>query len=90
MLQKALPEKYHRAIPEIMIYLQESFGNPTRIDYGTGHEMAFTWFLCCCYKIGALTIGDNAAVVLKIFNRYEEHSCFITVLFIKCKISVII
>ncbi|KAK6619256.1 hypothetical protein RUM44_003638 [Polyplax serrata] len=70
MLQKAFPQKYHRAIPEVMVYMTESFGNPTRIDYGTGHEMAFIWFLCCCYKIGIFTVQDNAAVVLKIFNKY--------------------
>jgi serine/threonine-protein phosphatase 2A activator len=28
-------------VEEISCYLTESFGNDTRIDYGTGHEMAF-------------------------------------------------
>ncbi|KAL0273462.1 UNVERIFIED_CONTAM: hypothetical protein PYX00_006118 [Menopon gallinae] len=70
LLQKALPVRLYRAIPEIMVYLVEGFGNPTRIDYGTGHEMSFLWLLCCLYKIGAFTRDDNAAVVLKVFNRY--------------------
>lgn len=68
-LQKVLPEKLHRAVPEIVQYLYEGFGNPTRIDYGTGHEMAFLMFLCCMFKIGAFTQDDKVAVVVKIFNR---------------------
>ncbi|XP_076233315.1 serine/threonine-protein phosphatase 2A activator [Calliopsis andreniformis] len=71
-LQKVLPEELHRAVPEIVQYLYESFGNPTRIDYGTGHEMAFLMFLCCMFKIGAFKQDDKAAVVVKIFNRYLE------------------
>ncbi|CAL7946843.1 unnamed protein product [Xylocopa violacea] len=71
-LQKVLPEKLHRAVPEIVQYLLESFGNPTRIDYGTGHEMAFIMFLCCMFKIGAFTQDDKVAVVVKIFNKYLE------------------
>lgn len=71
-LKKVLPEELHRAIPEIVQYLYESFGNPTRIDYGTGHEMAFLMFLCCMFKIGAFKQNDKVAVVIKVFNRYLE------------------
>ncbi|XP_003698574.1 serine/threonine-protein phosphatase 2A activator [Apis florea] len=71
-LQKVLPQKLHRAVPEIVQYLYEGFGNATRIDYGTGHEMAFLMFLCCMFKIGAFTQDDKVAVVIKIFNRYLE------------------
>ena len=39
---------------EIQVYLVDSFGNPTRIDYGTGHEMAFVMFLACLFMVGAL------------------------------------
>ena len=31
---------------ELAGYLEESFGNPTRIDYGPGHETTFIIFLC--------------------------------------------
>lgn len=65
-----MPEELHRAIAEIVEYLYESFGNPTRIDYGTGHEMAFLMFLCCMFKIGAFKEDDKVAVVTKVFNRY--------------------
>ncbi|XP_072935676.1 serine/threonine-protein phosphatase 2A activator-like [Epargyreus clarus] len=70
LLQEALDSKLHLAIPEIKVYLEESFGNATRIDYGTGHEMAFIMFLCCLYKIGSLQIDDNIATVFLIFNKY--------------------
>lgn len=71
-LKQVLPEELHRAILEIVQYLYESFGNPTRIDYGTGHEMAFLMFLCCMFKIGAFKEDDKVAVVIKVFNRYLE------------------
>ncbi|KAJ8734979.1 hypothetical protein PYW08_014229 [Mythimna loreyi] len=69
-LQNALHIRIHLAIPEIKVYLEESFGNATRIDYGTGHEMAFVMFLCCLYKIGNLVAEDNVAVVFLVFNKY--------------------
>ncbi|KAI5642321.1 phosphotyrosyl phosphate activator (PTPA) protein domain-containing protein [Phthorimaea operculella] len=70
MLQAALHTNLHIAISEIKVYLEESFGNATRIDYGTGHEMAFIMFLCCLYKIGFLNADDNVATVFLIFNKY--------------------
>ncbi|XP_063233666.1 serine/threonine-protein phosphatase 2A activator isoform X2 [Bacillus rossius redtenbacheri] len=70
LLQEALPREFHRAVPEVMVYLVESFGNQTRIDYGTGHELAFLMFLCCLFKVGAFTASDQAAIVCKVFHRY--------------------
>ncbi|CAH1643259.1 unnamed protein product [Spodoptera littoralis] len=69
-LQDALDPSIHLAIPEVKIYLEESFGNATRIDYGTGHEMAFAMFLCCLFKVGNLVAEDNVAVVFLVFNKY--------------------
>ncbi|XP_033228753.1 serine/threonine-protein phosphatase 2A activator-like isoform X2 [Belonocnema kinseyi] len=71
-LKQVLPQELHRAILEIVEYLLEGFGNPTRIDYGTGHEMAFIMFLCCMFKIGAFKAEDKVAVALKLFQRYLE------------------
>ncbi|XP_049887436.1 serine/threonine-protein phosphatase 2A activator-like [Pectinophora gossypiella] len=70
MLQQMLHINLHLAIPEIKVYLEESFGNATRIDYGTGHEMAFVMFLCCMYKIEFFKPDDNVAVVFVLFNKY--------------------
>ncbi|XP_047523301.1 serine/threonine-protein phosphatase 2A activator-like isoform X2 [Pieris napi] len=69
-LQEALDPKLHLAIPEIKVYLEESFGNSTRIDYGTGHEMSFIMFLCCLYKISCLQLDDNVSTVFILFNKY--------------------
>lgn len=66
ILKTALPAEYHSALPEIHVYFVESFGNSTRIDYGTGHELAFIMFLCCLFKIGALAQSDQVAVGVKV------------------------
>ncbi|KAI3383131.1 hypothetical protein SNEBB_000406 [Seison nebaliae] len=55
---------------EISIYFCESFGNPIRIDYGTGHELNFLIFLFSLYKLGLYNENDFSFVVLKIFNSY--------------------
>lgn len=70
LVGEMMGEKYQKAAEEIATYLTESFGNSTRIDYGTGHELAFAAFLLCLYKISALTEADAPGVVLKVFNRY--------------------
>lgn len=65
-------EKLRAAVPELRNYLVDSFGNSTRIDYGTGHEMTFVMLLCCLFKIGALAETDKAAVGLKVFSAYMD------------------
>lgn len=72
LLKEIFPENLHRAIPEVMAYILESFGNSTRIDYGTGHEISFLMFLCCLFKIGILKEEDKISVPCKIFTRYLE------------------
>lgn len=63
-------EAYTEHAEEISTYLCESFGNDTRIDYGTGHEMAFAMFLLCLFKIKALKDADTKIVAVKVFNEY--------------------
>ncbi|XP_056647023.1 serine/threonine-protein phosphatase 2A activator-like [Diorhabda sublineata] len=72
LLQNLLPEPLHKSIIEIKIYLIEGFGNSTRIDYGTGHELSFLLFLCALFKIGYLQINDQVAIACKVFVRYLE------------------
>lgn len=36
LLKSILPEELHPSIVELAVYLTESIGNSTRIDYGTG------------------------------------------------------
>ena len=57
-------------VTELKPYLMDSFGNKTRIDYGTGHEMAFVMFLCALFKTGVLIQSDKAGVGLKVFSAY--------------------
>eukprot|EP00916_Digyalum_oweni_P016528 GHVL01027117.1.p1 GENE.GHVL01027117.1~~GHVL01027117.1.p1 ORF type:complete len:308 (+),score=40.89 GHVL01027117.1:51-974(+) len=60
----------HNSILEILPYLLDSFGNRTRIDYGTGHEAAFLGFLYCLSKIGFFQKSNNRDIVLVVFVRY--------------------
>lgn len=69
-LSEVLPENLHGAIPEIAPYLLDSFGNQTRIDYGTGHELSFILFLMSLFKIEALEKSDELAIAIKVFNSY--------------------
>ncbi|MBN3319779.1 PTPA phosphatase, partial [Atractosteus spatula] len=72
LVSGVIPPDRAAAAPEIAVYLKESVGNSTRIDYGTGHEAAFAAFLCCLCKIGALRVEDQLAIVFKVFDRYLE------------------
>lgn len=60
------------AISEVETYLMQSFGNKTRIDYGSGHELNFMIWLLCLYQLGILQKSDFKAVVLKVFIRYLD------------------
>ncbi|KFQ41542.1 Serine/threonine-protein phosphatase 2A activator, partial [Nestor notabilis] len=72
LVATVIPKHLASAAPEVAVYLKESVGNSTRIDYGTGHEAAFAAFLCCLCKIGVLRVDDQMAIVFKVFNRYLE------------------
>nr|CAX70524.1 Serine/threonine-protein phosphatase 2A regulatory subunit B' [Schistosoma japonicum] len=74
------PISYTEALEEVAGYLTESVGNSIRIDYGTGHELAFLAFLTCLFKIKILqtqktdpdssTANDLLAVGLIIMPKY--------------------
>jgi hypothetical protein len=69
LVKECLGDIAPEASVELATYLSDGFGNSTRIDYGTGHEMAFVIFLCALFKVGAWKDEDRAAVGLKIFQR---------------------
>lgn len=71
-MKKALPESLHEAIPELAVYLTGGFGNATRIDYGSGHELSFFAWLCGIALLGGFAEEDYQAIVLRIFVRYLE------------------
>lgn len=49
--------------------MAESFGNSTRIDYGTGHEFKFCAFLCCLMKLKVIQQEAAAPLGLLVFSR---------------------
>lgn len=59
-------------IIELLTYLQESWGNRTRIDYGSGHELNFICFLLCLKNLGILQEKDYCPIILKGFTKYMK------------------
>lgn len=55
---------------ELAAYLKSSFGDETRIDYGTGHEAHFLLLLFCLDRIGIYQEQDDEQLVLLIFPSY--------------------
>lgn len=65
--------QHRRARDELAIYLQESWGNAGRIDYGSGMELNFLCWLLLLVKLGILELPRDApALVLRIFWQYIE------------------
>ncbi|XP_057963381.1 uncharacterized protein LOC131154558 isoform X2 [Malania oleifera] len=60
------------ATVEIVPYFTDSFGNSSRIDYGTGHESNFATWLYCLARLGLLKEDDYQAVVSRAFVKYLE------------------
>ncbi|KAI4600254.1 Serine/threonine-protein phosphatase 2A activator 2 [Pestalotiopsis sp. 9143b] len=58
------------AIAEVETYLLQSFGNRTRIDYGSGHELNFVIWLLCLYQLQIIKPSDFKPLVLRVFVRY--------------------
>lgn len=59
-----------RIAVELNSYFINSFGNQTRIDYGTGHETCFVAMLYCMAKVGILQKRDAKDIVLIVFREY--------------------
>ncbi|CAG7850398.1 Serine/threonine-protein phosphatase 2A activator 2; AltName: Full=Peptidyl-prolyl cis-trans isomerase PTPA-2; Short=PPIase PTPA-2; Short=Rotamase PTPA-2; AltName: Full=Phosphotyrosyl phosphatase activator 2 [Serendipita indica DSM 11827] len=51
------------SVQEISLYFEESWGNRTRIDYGSGMELNFLCWLYCLERLGVLRPEDDRAVV---------------------------
>ncbi|CAG8459316.1 11228_t:CDS:2 [Funneliformis mosseae] len=66
---RLLPTHVHGAIVELVPYFKGGFGNATRIDYGSGHELSFVTWLCCLNLIGVFQREDYTAIVIKIFTK---------------------
>jgi len=71
MMKNILPEELQDASGELAAYWILSFGNRTRIDYGTGHETNFSAWMCCLDQLGLLNhVDDYYVIVTRVFNRY--------------------
>ena len=57
-------------ILEIKPYFMDSFGNPSRMDYGTGHELNYLCFLYVLYKAGLYSEDDFPYLALNTFFKY--------------------
>ncbi|KDQ56607.1 hypothetical protein JAAARDRAFT_36089 [Jaapia argillacea MUCL 33604] len=69
-LHATLPNLPSDAIPEVEGYFKESWGNRTRIDYGSGMELNFLCWIICLERLGVVEKSDHTALVIKVFWRY--------------------
>nr|GMC98813.1 serine/threonine-protein phosphatase 2A activator isoform X2 [Ipomoea batatas]GMD41600.1 serine/threonine-protein phosphatase 2A activator isoform X2 [Ipomoea batatas] len=67
-----LPKELHSATVELVPYFTDSFGNASRIDYGTGHETNFAAWLYCLARLGVVKEDDYQALVARVFLKYLE------------------
>lgn len=58
------------AVSEVSTYLLNSFGNRTRIDYGSGHELNFIIWLLCLNRLSLLPDSTFPALTLVVFPKY--------------------
>ncbi|KAG9391431.1 Phosphotyrosyl phosphatase activator, PTPA [Carpediemonas membranifera] len=68
--KQMLPEDKHDAIIELAPYFMQSMGQPSRIDYGTGHELSFITWLFILMEIGFLTPVQGDVIAIMVFNAY--------------------
>lgn len=70
-VDKYLPACVLPAKEELLFYLVNSFGSGERLDYGTGHELAFAAFLCGIWVCGGFEpVRDERALVFRTFDAY--------------------
>ncbi|KDE06777.1 hypothetical protein MVLG_02973 [Microbotryum lychnidis-dioicae p1A1 Lamole] len=69
-LHRSIPNLPTEHVTELSGYFTESWGNRTRVDYGSGMELNFICWLLCLDQLKILTPDDDRAVVIKLFWRY--------------------
>lgn len=60
------------AAAQLQTYLANAFGNETRIDYGTGHELFVMIFFQCLVKLNLVGVKDCPCIVLQGFASYMK------------------
>lgn len=71
-LTDLLPSELQSAKIELAPYINQSFGNETRIDYGTGHELNIILFYLCLCKLKVLTEKDFQSIISIGFWSYIQ------------------
>ncbi|RKO94488.1 hypothetical protein BDK51DRAFT_18999 [Blyttiomyces helicus] len=79
LMTSLVPSSRASAIPELAGYFAGAFGNGTRIDYGSGHELSFLAWMCCMDLIDAFGPADHCVLLTRVFARRQ------TVSPLKCK-----
>lgn len=69
-ISEILRENSDEYLEEVKSYFAESFGNRSRVDYGTGHELNFILFLMCIHRLGIFQKRDFPDLILVVFHRY--------------------
>lgn len=69
-----LPQYLANQILPLLIQ-SSAFGHATRLDYGTGHELAFVLALWCCVASGWVGSGEGGEdeedeLLLRVFAQY--------------------
>ncbi|RLV93861.1 Serine/threonine-protein phosphatase 2A activator 2 [Spathaspora sp. JA1] len=59
-------------ILELSTYFNESWGDRTRIDYGSGHELNFISFLLCLSQLKIISPQDYPGLLLHVFTKYMK------------------
>ncbi|EYU35566.1 hypothetical protein MIMGU_mgv1a008056mg [Erythranthe guttata] len=67
-----LPPHLRDAAVELVPYFTDSFGNSSRIDYGTGHETNFAAWLYCLARLDIVREEDYQALVSRVFVKYLD------------------
>lgn len=71
-MQMILPASLWDATVELVPYFTDSFGNSSRIDYGTGHETNFAAWLYCLARLEIVKEEDYQALVSRVFVNYLD------------------
>jgi serine/threonine-protein phosphatase 2A activator len=73
-LQTLLPQALTPAIPLLAPYLLTSFGEFTRLDYGSGHELSFALFMMGLTLIRFFQPNpeEERQLVITVFRKYLE------------------
>ncbi|SCV06221.1 LANO_0H24762g1_1 [Lachancea nothofagi CBS 11611] len=70
LLRNFVPLEYHKTVVELKYYFVNSFGSRERLDYGTGHELAFFALVVALDMLGIWGPDLTGSDLLFLFCRY--------------------